>query len=47
MSYRLEDDLLMVGGVRLQHLSNARLRGKTHNFGYDGTALSLGLMQSF
>lgn len=46
-SYHLKDDLLVLGGVRLQHLSNARIRGKEHNFGYDGTALYLALMQSF
>lgn len=35
------------GGVRLYHLSNARVRGKERNLGYDGPLFYIGLLRSF
>ncbi len=46
-TYRLTEHTLCQGGVRWHHLSNARIRGKAHNFGYDGPMLFLQVMRSF
>jgi hypothetical protein len=46
-TYSLCRDLMMQGGVRWHHLSNARVRGKKHNFGYDALMLYIGLSKSF
>ena len=45
--YQLSDDLLLQGGVRWHHLSNARIRGKSRNLGYDGPMLYLGFLHAF
>lgn len=46
-TYQLTEHTLCQGGVRWHHLSNARIRGKAHNFGYDGPMLFLQVMRSF
>ena len=46
-TYRLNNTLLYQGGLRWHHLSNAQVRGRAHNFGYDGPMLYFGLAQSF
>jgi hypothetical protein len=46
-TYRLSDTSMMQGGFRWHHLSNCQVRGRAHNFGYDGPTLYLELLQSF
>ncbi|MBI5411176.1 MAG: acyloxyacyl hydrolase [Nitrospirae bacterium] len=46
-TYRISHNTLLGGGVRAHHLSNARVRGRNHNMGYDGTMLYLELMRAF
>lgn len=46
-TYRLRKNVLLHGGWRWHHISNARIRGKAHNFGYDGPLLYLELTRSF
>lgn len=46
-TYQLTKHTLCQGGVRWHHLSNGRIRGKAHNFGYDGPMLFLQVMRSF
>ena len=46
-TYRLNDQTLLHCGFRWHHLSNAQVRGRTHNFGYDGPSLYVGLEWSF
>ncbi|MBI2884951.1 MAG: acyloxyacyl hydrolase [Candidatus Omnitrophica bacterium] len=46
-TYRLSDTTLFQGGFRWYHLSNAGVRGKAHNLGYDGPMLYLGMLRSF
>lgn len=46
-SYRLNDRTLVQGGFRWHHLSNARVRGKAHNFGYDAPLVYVELMKAF
>ncbi len=43
----LSKNTVFQGGFRWHHLSNARIHGKVHNFGYDGPLLYLELMRSF
>lgn len=42
--YALGGGTLVRGGVRWHHLSNARIRGKPRNLGYDGPLLYLGVV---
>lgn len=44
VTYRVNADSLLRGGLRWHHLSNARVRGKEHNLGYDGPMLYLGVV---
>ena len=46
-TYRLNERTLVQGGFRWHHLSNARVRGKAHNFGYDGPMLYVELLKAF
>ena len=46
-TYRLSNTTMCRGGFRWHHLSNSQVRGRAHNFGYDGPLLYLGLLQSF
>jgi len=46
-AYRLSDGTVVQGGFRWHHLSNAQIRGRAHNFGYDGPTLYLKMMRSF
>ena len=46
-TYRLTSQELLLGGFRWQHLSNAQIKGKKHNLGYDAPMLYLGLAKSF
>lgn len=43
-AYRIGERLLLVGGVRYHHLSNARIRGKERNIRYDAAMGYIGLM---
>ena len=47
VTYRLNNEVMVQSGFRWHHLSNGRIRGKEHNFGYDGPMLYLGLRRSF
>jgi hypothetical protein len=46
-TYRLSKQTLVLGGLRLFHLSNARIQGKDNNLGYDAPMIYIGLMRSF
>ncbi len=46
-TYRIADDLRLMGGVRWHHISNARKSGKNENPGYDGLMLYLGVAIPF
>ena len=46
-TYRLNERTLVQGGFRWHHLSNARVRGKDHNLGYDGPMLYVELLKTF
>ena len=46
-TYRLNERTLVQGGFRWHHLSNARVRGQAHNFGYDGPMLYVELLKAF
>ena len=46
-TYRVGDRMLLQGGVAWHHLSNARIRGKEHNLGYDGPMGYVGLIVPF
>ena len=46
-TYRLRDHTMVQSGFRWHHLSNAQVRGRVHNFGYDGPMLYLKLRKSF
>ena len=46
-TYRLSHDTSLQGGLRWHHLCNAQVRGRRHNYGYDGPLLYLGLTRSF
>ena len=46
-TYRLSHYTMWQGGFRWHHLSNAQIRGRAHNFGYDGPMLYIKLMRSF
>lgn len=41
------DDTHLQAGIRWHHLSNARIRGKSRNLGYDGPLLYGGVMWRF
>lgn len=45
--YALRGGTLLRGGVRWHHLSNARIRGKPRNLGYDGPLLYAGVTVPF
>lgn len=47
VTYRLSKHLLCLAGCRWHHLSNAQVRGRAHNFGYDGAMPYIKLMRSF
>jgi hypothetical protein len=42
--YALAGGTLVRGGIRWHHLSNARVRGKPRNLGYDGPLLYVGVV---
>ena len=44
---QLSDTMLLQGGIAWQHLSNARVRGKEHNLGYDGPMGYVGVVMPF
>jgi hypothetical protein len=44
---QLSDQMHLQSGVRWHHLSNARIRGKEENLGYDGPMLYFGVMKAF
>ena len=46
-TYRLDERTMLQGGFCWHHLSNAQVRGRAHNFGYDGPTLYLGLERAF
>ncbi len=46
-TYRLSPATILLGGFSWHHLSNAQIRGRAHNFGYDGPTLYLELMKAF
>lgn len=46
-TYQLSRHTILHGGFRWHHLSNARVHGKSHNFGYDGPILYLELSRPF
>ncbi len=46
-TYRLGNTTMVAGGMRAHHLSNARVRGRNRNMGYDASMLYLELMRSF
>lgn len=46
-TYYLGNDTLVHGGFRWHHLSNAQVRGRARNFGYDGPMFYFELMRSF
>ena len=46
-TYRLNDTAILLGGFHWHHLSNSQVRGRRHNFGYDGPMLYVGLMRFF
>ena len=46
-SYRLNTATLLQSGFRWHHLSNSQVRGRAHNFGYDGPLLYLEVLRSF
>lgn len=45
--YHIDRNTMLQSGFRWHHLSNARIRGKARNLGYDGPMAYLGLMKSF
>jgi hypothetical protein len=46
-TYRLGHSLLLQAGFRWHHLSNARIRGKARNLGYDAPLLSIQCLMAF
>lgn len=44
---RVTDTVLLMGGMRWHHLSNARVRGESRNLGYDAPMLYGGLMRRY
>ena len=46
-TYQFSHGTLVQGGFRWHHLSNAQVRGRAHNFGYDGPMLYVGMTRSF
>ena len=46
-TFRLRDNVHLVGGVRHLHISNARLRGEDENPSFDGPGASVGLLFRF
>lgn len=44
---RLDDATHLAGGLRWHHLSNARVRGKSRNLGYDAPQAYLGVLRRF
>ena len=46
-TYRFNHTMMVQGGFRWHHLSNCQVRGRAHNFGYDGPMVYLGMMESF
>lgn len=47
LTYRFNEDTMFETGFRWHHLSNARIRGKERNLGYDGPMVYIGLKKSF
>lgn len=47
VTYRLGQKTIIQSGFRWHHLSNARIRGKEHNLGYDGPMAYIGVLRSF
>ena len=46
-TYRVSDTAMLQGGFRWHHLSNSQVRGRRHNFGYDGPMLYVGVRRTF
>ena len=46
-TYSLRSAVMAFGGFRWHHLSNAAVRGREHNLGYDGPMLYLGFQHAF
>ncbi len=46
-TYQFENEMMLLMGVRWFHLSNARIKGRDRNIGYDGLSLYLGVMKPF
>ncbi len=46
-TFQLTEDAHLKGGVRWHHLSNARVRGKSRNLGYDAPKVYLGVLWRF
>jgi hypothetical protein len=46
-TYHASNNTVLAGGVRVHHLSNARVHGKEQNLGYDAPMLYLELLRSF
>lgn len=47
LTRRLGETTHLAGGLRWQHLSNARVRGKSRNLGYDAPQAYLGVLRHF
>ena len=47
MTWRLDERTAILSSLRWHHLSNARVKGKSRNLGYDGPMISVGIMRSF
>ena len=47
VSYRLQDNLHLLGGVRYFHLSNGDIHGRENNPSFDGIQIWAGLMWTF
>jgi hypothetical protein len=46
-TFDLNDGLMLMGGARWYHISNARINGYDNNIGYDGGLIYLGVMWPF
>jgi len=47
VSYRISDDVFLLGGARYFHLSNGNQHGRIKNPSYDGIEWYVGLMFTF
>jgi hypothetical protein len=46
-TYAFNDESQLMAGVRWQHISNADVKGRENNPGYDGAMFYLGMMFPF